>query len=79
MATHHQKNETHHASNQMGRLQEKMEDFMEDVADLPNKTQAAVIAGQKKLVKTTKEHPMAAIGIAAGVGFLLGLLLKLRK
>jgi ElaB/YqjD/DUF883 family membrane-anchored ribosome-binding protein len=61
----------HTAKAEAQELREKMDVLKEDFAD------AAKKAGDRAIKGTTdwvKEHPFAAIGIAAGVGFVIGLL-----
>ena len=61
----------HTAKAEAQELREKMDVLKEDFAD------AAKKAGDRAIKGTTdwvKKHPFAAIGIAAGVGFVIGLL-----
>jgi ElaB/YqjD/DUF883 family membrane-anchored ribosome-binding protein len=52
-------------------LSEKMAALKQDFADVAKTAKDRAIEGTTDWVK---EHPFAAIGIAAGVGFLIGLL-----
>ena len=52
-------------------LREKMEALKQDFADVAKTAKERAVQGTADWVK---EHPFAAIGIAAGVGFLIGLL-----
>ena len=61
----------HTAKTEAQELREKMDVLKEDFAD------AAKTAKDRAVKSTTewvKEHPFATIGIAAGVGFVIGLL-----
>ena len=46
------------------------------LSDSVGEGEAAVRAGLEEAEKTIREHPLLALGIAAGVGFMLGLLLR---
>ena len=52
-------------------LREKMEALKQDFADVARTAKDRAVQGTADWVK---EHPFAAIGIAAGVGFLIGIL-----
>ena len=52
-------------------LREKMEALKQDFADVARTAKERAVQGTTEWVK---EHPFAAIGIAAGVGFAIGLL-----
>ena len=52
-------------------LREKMDVLKEDFADAAKTAKDRAVKGTTEWVK---EHPFATIGIAAGVGFVIGLL-----
>lgn len=51
-------------------LREKMELLKKDFADVAATAKERAVEGSRDWIR---EHPLAAIGIAAGVGFLIGL------
>jgi ElaB/YqjD/DUF883 family membrane-anchored ribosome-binding protein len=51
-------------------LREKMELLKEDFADVAQTAKERAMENSRDWVK---EHPLAAVGIAAGVGFLIGI------
>ena len=52
-------------------LREKMDVLKQDFADVAKTARERAVQGTRDWVK---EHPFAAIGVAAGVGFVIGLL-----
>ncbi len=46
------------------------------LSDTVGEGEAAVRAGVEEAENTIRQHPLLAVGIAAGVGFMLGLLLR---
>jgi len=52
-------------------LREKLNALKQDFADVAKTAKERAVEGTTEWVK---EHPFAAIGIGAGVGFLIGLL-----
>ena len=52
-------------------LREKMDVLKEDFSDAAKTAKDRAVEGATKWVK---ENPLAAVGIAAGVGFVIGLL-----
>ena len=52
-------------------LREKMAALKQDFADVAKTAKERAVQGTTDWIK---EHPFAAIGIAAGVGFVIGLL-----
>jgi ElaB/YqjD/DUF883 family membrane-anchored ribosome-binding protein len=61
----------HAAKTEAQELREKMDVLKEDFADAAKTTKDRAIKGTTEWVK---EHPLATIGIAAGVGFVIGLM-----
>jgi len=61
----------HTAKTEAQDLSEKMAALKQDFADVAKTAKDRAVEGTTDWVK---EHPFTAIGIAAGVGFLIGLL-----
>ena len=61
----------HTAKTEAQELREKMDVLKEDFADAAKTAKDRAVKGTTEWVK---EHPFATIGIAAGVGFVIGLL-----
>ena len=61
----------HTAKTEAQELREKMDVLKEDFADAAKTAKDRAVKGTAEWVK---EHPFATIGIAAGVGFVIGLL-----
>ena len=61
----------HTASKNEADLREKMDALKRDFADVAKTAKNRAVQGTTDWVK---EHPFAAIGIAAGVGLLIGLM-----
>jgi len=58
---------------QMDELREKVAALKEDFAELAKLTKDRVVSGT---TSWSKEHPIATLGIAGGIGFVLGLLVR---
>ncbi len=52
------------------------QDTASSLSDTVGDGEAAVRAGLEEAEGTIRQHPLLAVGIAAGVGFVLGLLLR---
>ena len=52
------------------------QDTAASLSDTVGDGEAAVRAGLEEAESTIRQHPLLAVGIAAGVGFVLGLLLR---
>jgi len=52
------------------------QDTAASLSDTVGDGEAAVRAGLEEAENTIRQHPLLAVGIAAGVGFMLGLLLR---
>ena len=52
------------------------QDTAATISDTVGDGEAAVRAGLEEAENTVRQHPLLAVGIAAGVGFVLGLLLR---
>jgi ElaB/YqjD/DUF883 family membrane-anchored ribosome-binding protein len=61
----------HAAKTEAQELRDKIEVLKEDFADTAKTAKDRAIKGTTEWVK---EHPFATIGIAAGIGFVIGLL-----
>jgi len=57
-------------------LGQAAKDTAATLSDTVGDGEAAVRAGLEEAESTIKQHPLLAVGIAAGVGFVLGLLLR---
>jgi len=58
---------------QMDELREKVAALKKDFAELVELTRDTVVS---RTTSWSKEHPVAALGIAGGIGFVLGLLVR---
>jgi len=69
-----------HGDEKLDELRAKARESMRRVGERITHSQAALVANGKKAVKATDvyvhENPWAALGVAGGVGLLLGLLMR---
>ena len=61
---------------QVDELREKLAALKKDFAELVKLTKDRVVSGT---TSWSKEHPVATLGIAGGIGFVLGLLVQRRR
>jgi len=61
---------------QVDELSERPAALKKDFADLVRLTKDRVVSGT---TSWSKEHPIAIIGIAGGIGFVLGMLVQRRR
>ena len=61
---------------QVDELSEKLAALKKDFAELVTLTKDRVVSGT---TSWSKEHPIATLGIAGGIGFMLGLLVQRRR
>jgi ElaB/YqjD/DUF883 family membrane-anchored ribosome-binding protein len=64
------------ASSKLSDLKDRLTDARDKVGDFYTKARRNVIAGAKYTDDTIREYPYYSIGVALGVGVLLGALLK---
>jgi ElaB/YqjD/DUF883 family membrane-anchored ribosome-binding protein len=62
--------------NEKGELRVKLENVIEKAKETCERLQDRTAAAAKATDKTIREHPYQAIGIALGVGVLIGLLVS---
>jgi ElaB/YqjD/DUF883 family membrane-anchored ribosome-binding protein len=65
---------TEHGDGEEGALRAKLEAATEKAKEVCNRLQDQTAAAAKATDKTIREHPYQAIGIAFGVGLLIGVL-----
>ena len=68
--------ETNHIDTEKGELRAKLETLIEKAKDACERLQNQTAAAAKATDKTIREYPYPAIGIAFGVGVLIGLLVN---
>jgi ElaB/YqjD/DUF883 family membrane-anchored ribosome-binding protein len=65
---------TEHGNSEKGELRAKLEAAAEKAKEVCKRLQEETVAAAKATDKAVREHPYPAIGIAFGVGVLIGLL-----
>jgi ElaB/YqjD/DUF883 family membrane-anchored ribosome-binding protein len=65
------------ASGKISELKDRLEDARDKIGDLYTKTRKNIVAGARYTDQTIREYPYYSIGIALGVGVLLGAALYL--
>jgi ElaB/YqjD/DUF883 family membrane-anchored ribosome-binding protein len=66
--------ETNRIENEKGQLRAKLENAIEKAQEVCERLQDQTATAAKATDKTIREHPYEAMGIAFGVGLLVGLL-----
>ena len=65
-----------HAGSRLTEIKNRLEDAKERLGDVYGRARKNVIAGAKYTDETIRSHPYQSLGIALGVGVLLGMLIK---
>ena len=65
---------TEHGNSEKGELRARLEAATEKAKEVCNRLQEETVAAMKATDKAVREHPYQAIGIAFGVGVLIGVL-----
>ena len=65
---------TEHGDSEQGKLRAKLEAATEKAKEVCQRLQEETVAAAKATDKVVREHPYQAIGIAFGVGVLIGVL-----
>jgi ElaB/YqjD/DUF883 family membrane-anchored ribosome-binding protein len=66
--------ETNRLETEQGKIRASMENVMEKAKDVCERLQNQTAAAAKATDKTVRDHPYQAMGIAFGVGILVGVL-----
>ena len=66
------------AGDKMGELRARLSSALESAKDTGRKLQEKTIAGAKVADKTIREHPYESLGVAFGVGLLIGVVVGRR-
>lgn len=66
--------ETNRMENEKGQLRAKLENAIEKAQEVCERLQEQTATAAKATDKTIRDHPYEAMGIAFGVGLLVGLL-----
>jgi ElaB/YqjD/DUF883 family membrane-anchored ribosome-binding protein len=64
------------AGGKLSEIKERLEDARERLGDVYTRTRKNIVAGARYTDQTIREYPYYSIGIALGVGVLLGALLR---
>jgi ElaB/YqjD/DUF883 family membrane-anchored ribosome-binding protein len=67
---------TEQANEKLSDIKDRLESARDKLSDVYSKARKSVIAGAKYTDDTIREYPYYSIGIALGVGVLLGALLR---
>lgn len=67
-----------HAGEKVGELRAKLSSAIESAKGTCHRLEEKAIAGAKAADKTIREHPYESIGVAFGVGLLIGVLVGRR-
>jgi ElaB/YqjD/DUF883 family membrane-anchored ribosome-binding protein len=65
---------TEHGDSEKGELRARLEDATEKAKEVGKSLQEQTVAAAKATDEAVREHPYQAIGIAFGVGLLIGVL-----
>jgi ElaB/YqjD/DUF883 family membrane-anchored ribosome-binding protein len=65
---------TEHGDSEQGQLRAKLEAATEKAKEVCKRLQEQTVAAAKATDKAVREHPYPALGIAFGVGLLIGVL-----
>lgn len=57
-------------------LKDRLDEAREKVGDMYSRVRRGVVAGAKYTDETIREHPYYSIGVAVGLGVLIGVLLR---
>ncbi len=68
--------EANRIESEKGELREKLENAIHKAKEACERLQEQTAAAAKATDKTIREHPYQALGVALGVGILLGLLIQ---
>jgi ElaB/YqjD/DUF883 family membrane-anchored ribosome-binding protein len=63
------------AGNKLNSIKERLENAKESVADAYTRARKNVVAGARYTDEAIREHPYQSLGIALGVGVLLGVII----
>jgi ElaB/YqjD/DUF883 family membrane-anchored ribosome-binding protein len=63
-------------STKLADIKERLQDARERLGDVYTRARRSVIAGAKYTDETIREHPYYSLGVALGVGVLLGALIR---
>jgi ElaB/YqjD/DUF883 family membrane-anchored ribosome-binding protein len=66
---------TEHGDSEKGTLRAKLEAATERAKEVGNRLKEQTVAAAKAADEVVREHPYQAVGIALGVGLLIGVLL----
>jgi len=66
------------AGDKLGDLRDRLSGALESAKDTCRRIEEKAIAGARAADHTIREHPYESIGIAVGVGFLIGVLVARR-
>ena len=67
-------NETNRVENEKGQMRETLESLLENAKDVCENLQDQTAAAARATDRTVREHPYQAVGVAFGVGILIGFL-----
>ena len=70
---------TQHGDSEQGKLRAKLEAATEKAKEVCQRLEAETVAAAKTTDRVVREHPYQAIGIAFGMGVLIGVLAARRR
>ena len=71
--------ETNRLENEKGQIRASLENVIEKAKDVCERLQNQTAAAAKATDKTVREHPYESIGVAFGLGVLIGFLVFRRR